>query len=54
MAVHALQAPAPSQTRLLPHAVPAVLGAPSTHVCTPVAQLVTPARQVLLGLVVQV
>jgi hypothetical protein len=39
---HATQVPVPLQTMLLPQAVPAALAAPSTQVCAPVAQDVTP------------
>jgi hypothetical protein len=42
----------PSHTWLVPQLVPAGFGVPSTHVCAPVLQEVTPYRQAALGLVV--
>lgn len=50
-AVHATQPPVPLHTRLLPQPVPGGRDMPSTHVCTPVEQLVTPATQSGVGLV---
>src|SRR5262249_2618548 len=50
---HITQVPLPSQTMLVPQPVPAVLGVPSRHVCTPVVHEVTPFRQAARGLVVQ-
>jgi hypothetical protein len=41
-AVHDTHAPLPSQTRLLPQLVPAVFGAPLTHVALPVVHDATP------------
>src|SRR5262252_3584582 len=52
-AVQATQLPLPLQTMLVPHAVPPVLGVPSTHVCTPVVHEVTPFRHAAPGFVVQ-
>jgi hypothetical protein len=43
-AVHMPQKPLPSHTWPAPQSVPAVLLPESTHVCAPVAQLVTPVR----------
>lgn len=50
-AVQLPQKPAPSHTWPLPQLVPAPFGAPSTHVCVPVVQEVTPLAHAALGLV---
>lgn len=53
-AEHITQLPEPSQTRLVPQAVPGDLAVPSMQVCAPVVQEVVPLRQSAWGFVVQV
>jgi hypothetical protein len=51
-AAHITHEPEPSQTRLVPHPVPAVFGVPSRQIGTPVVHEVTPFRQAGWGFVV--